>query len=339
MARKQKKLTRKERAQQRQSAITQRRAEKGWIPPSERVGQRDELAEDMQPFFASQQASPGELDTEQLMLSLMDSAEIAEEPEFEEILVDPLRAVQTYISVAKEMGFAEPEQLEQLAEEEREDQTFELMVGVTRRLLDNELRQEIIGALNDLRLRQKRTGRRVEAAKTAALQSFLGDRKSKDLWPILGLNLAITQRSIEAGFELWGASVEALDPEDAEEEIAPQTLFEKVAQSGVAQKLSGALAKVPGLRGFLEKQVDTIWEEGEQAVFTGELYLGLYTEEELAAGLDIFKTVIGLDDETALPPKPDPASFQEKGQALVSQIEAYLTQQLTPKRVDALRAG
>ncbi len=338
MAHKQKKPTRKERVQQHQAVINQRRAEKGWISPQERTRQRDELAEDIKPFLSSLQTGSDESDIEQLMLSLMDSAEIAEEPEFEKILIDPSRAVQTYINVAKEMGFAEPEQLDQLPEEEQEDQTFEIIAGATRRLLDNELRQEIIDALNNLRLRQKRSGQRTAVGKTAALQSFLSDRKAKEFWPMIGLTQAITHRSIEAGFQLWETSTEVLGEDDVEEEQAPQSLFEKVAQSGVAQKLSGALAKVPGLRGFLEKQVDQIWEEGEQAVFSGELYLGLYTQEELLAGVDIFKTVIDLDGEPVPPSKLDPADLQAKSQALFTQIEAYLTQQLTSERVNELRA-
>ena len=143
MARKQKKLTRKQRRQQRQATIARRHEAKGWLPPPERAKQRNELVEDMAPLISMVQAGPGS-EEEQLFWLLADSADLAEQPEFKEIFTEPLLTVPTYISVAEQMGIATPEMLDELPEEEREDKNAQMLEEATRRLLNDELFGEII---------------------------------------------------------------------------------------------------------------------------------------------------------------------------------------------------
>jgi hypothetical protein len=267
---------------------------------------------------------------------------LAEEPELAEIFADPTLAMTTYISAAQESGIAEPEMLDQLPEEEQEDKKYEILEKTTRQLLDNELRQEVIYGLNKLRLRLKRVGKQAEAAKAAALQSFLSERKARELWPALGLPQAIVLRSVGAGFELMDASLEVAEVEGFDEE-SPEVFYQRVAESGLVDKMSQAIQKVPGLSRFLEKQVDQVWEEGNTAIFEGELYLELFTPEEIEAGLDIFESSLkdnwaDSGDETSSQETERPELTKEKGTSLISRLDAYLTERFTPERLGQLRA-
>jgi hypothetical protein len=342
MARRQKKQTRKHQAkQQRQAEIARIRKERGWKPSqahSERS--QDEVIEDMLPLFPlidDPSTSPA-AGVEQLMMTLVASEDLIEEPEFEDIIIDPMRCVDTFVEVGEELGI-DPEALSQLPDEEREDTNMQMLEMTTRRLLTDELRQDIINALNSLRLRLKQAGQPEKAAKAATLQSFLGGSESSEVWPLIGLVQAIVQRSLAAGFELLEASIEVVGADALDETETPLSLAERVAQSSMAQKANTLLQKVPGLSRFLEKQADSIWDEGSDAVFAGELHLGIFTVEELEAGFDIFKTTLGdgisQETDTQEPITIEPT--EETGKALVLRIDDFITELFTPVRLDQLR--
>lgn len=339
MARKQKKLTRKQRAQEQQAAIERQRRAKGWVSPNEKAKQRQELVEDVAPLMAMVETGTGS-EEENLLWLLADSADLAEEPEFEGVFTEPLVTLPTYISVAEKMGFATPEMLDELPEEEQEDKKAEILEEATRRLLSDELRQEIIGALNRLRLRWKKAGQRAETARAAALQLTLNDRKSAAAWPMLGLIQAIILRSLGAGFELVGATMddEADEAGDNDESLA--VLYERLSDPEISDKLELAVKKVPGLQRYLEKHVDKLWEEGETAIFDGELDLELFTTEELEAGAEIFNTVMAETetDESVVSADSAKALFTEKSKTLLAQLETYLVERFTPERLAQLRA-
>jgi hypothetical protein len=342
MARRKKKRTRKQQAkQQRQAAIARIREERGWKPStagSKRA--QDDVFEDMLPLFPlvdDPAASPAD-GVEQLMMTLLASEDLIEEPEFDELFIDPMRCVDTFIEVGEELGI-EPEALGQLPDEEREDTQMDMLEMTTQRVLTDELRQDILDALSKLRQRLKRAGKREKAAQAAALQSFLGGGESGEIWPMIGLVQAIVRRSMAAGFELFEASMEVMEAGSLDEGETPRTLTEKLAQSSVALKANTLLQKVPGLSGFLEKQADSIWQEGVDAVFEGDLYLGIFTSEELEAGL----VILGATREGDIIQEADaqdPTTIEiteEQGKALVLRIDDYLTELFSPVRLDRLR--
>jgi hypothetical protein len=339
---KKKKRTRKQQAkQQRQAEIARIRQERGWKPstPGSKHAQ-DEVFEDMLPLFPlvdDLAASPAD-GVEQLMMTLLASEDLIEEPEFDEIFIDPMRCVDVFIKVGEELGI-EPEALGKLPDEEREDTQMDMLEMTTQRLLTDELRQDILDALSNLRQRLKRAGNREKAAQAAALQSFLGGGESNELWPMIGLVQAIVRRSMAAGFELFEASMEVMEAGGLDEGETPRTLTEKLAQSSVALKANALLQKVPGLSGFLEKQADSIWQEGIDAVFEGDLYLGIFTPEELEAGLVILGATREGDitQEAAAQEATTIEITEEQGKTLVSRIDDYLTGLFTPVRLDRLR--
>jgi hypothetical protein len=338
MARKKKKLTRKQRKQQRREAIARKRKEQSWEPRQAPSVRHDEVLEDMLPLFPRLgDASATSISAaEEFMMTLLASGYMADEPEFEEMMVDPMLCLDTFSEVVQELAI-EPESLDELSDEDREDTQMRILEEVTQRLLTNELRQDIINGLNDLRLRLKQSGEREEAAKAAALQSFLGGDTGEEIWPMIGLVQAIFYRSLTVGFELIEASMEAMETVGPDE--SDVSLFEKLAQSSLAQKAEALLKKVPGLRGFMEKQADKIWEEGLHAMFTGELHLELYSPKEIGVGFEMLQTMFK-DDIAERRETQDlrPLEMsQEKGKALISQVGSYITELFTPERLDQLR--
>ncbi len=342
MARRKKKRTRKQQAkQQRQAEIARIRKERGWKPShtrSERT--QDEVIEDMLPLFPltdDPSTSPA-AGVEQLMMTLVASEDLIEEPEFEDIIIDPMRCVDTFVEVGEELGI-DPEALSQLPDEEREDTNMQMLEMTTRRLLTDELRQDIINALNSLRLRLKQAGQPEKAAKAASLQSFLGGSESSEVWPLIGLVQAIVQRSLAAGFELLEASMEVVGAGVLDETEMPLSLVERMAQSSVAQKADALLHKVPGLSRFLEKQADSIWDEGIDAVFAGDLYLGIFAVEELEVGFDILEATLGagISQETDTQEPVAIKPTEEQGKDLVLGIDDFITELFTPVRLDQLR--
>jgi hypothetical protein len=115
--------------------------------------------------------------------------------------------------------------------------------------------------------------------------------------------------------------------------------MERLAQSDLGRRAESLLKKVPGLSKYLSQQADTTWDDGVKAVFDGELYLGLFLEEELVAGLDLFGQSFGGDLEEAssqgLNEVEVPAGATED---FVSRVDDYVTGLFTPERFNLLRA-
>ncbi len=338
MARKQKKLTRKERQQQQQEAVARRRTEKGWIPPHQRPQQYEsDLAEDLEPILDLMQSGPNGSEMEALMMLLTESESLADEPEFEDIFADPLLTVTTYIQTAEQMGLT-PDDISKLAEEEREDTLSQVFEDTVRQVLTDDLREEIINALDNLRQRLRQAGQRQEAAKAAALQSFLSTSEVEDAWLILGLVQTIVGRALEAGFKLMELTEKMMshlpDNESAD------TWLQDAAESELGQQIQTELAQIPGLSRFVEKKTDEIMDEGYLALRSGELDLALFTEEELTVGFNIFTEVMGGSEAIEELFEQDdyvPEITQKQSETLIERVNAHLTQILTPERMDEIR--
>jgi hypothetical protein len=337
MARKQKKLTRKERQQQQQQAVARQRAEKGWVPPHERVRQPEQqLAEDMEPLLDLMQGGPSGPEMEALMMILAESDDLADEPEFEDILADPFLTVTTYIQTAEQMGLT-PDDLLKLDEEEREGTLSEVFEKTLREVLTDELRREIITALNTMRQRLRQTGRRQELAKATALQSFLSESGVDDAWLMVGLVETIIGRSLEAGFKLLNLREKIMG--DQPDDESPDTWLQNAAESEVSQEIA-ELAKIPGLNRFIEKKSDEIIDEGYHALQSGELDLALFTEDELLSGLEIFTEVMGgpeAIEKMSEQAEDEVEITSQQGETLIIKINDYLTQILTPERMVEIR--
>ena len=342
MAKKRKRLSRKERKRRRREAIERKRRERGWKLQQAPWAwhQEYELVTDMLPLFpiTTDTSASDALGMEQILMTLAESGYMADEPEFEEMIVDPMLCLEKFADVVQKLDI-EPESLGELSDEDLADARMDILVEVTQRLLTDELRQDILNGLNELRLRLKRTGEREEAAKAAVLQLLLGGDASQELWSLTGLVQAIFARSIYVGLELMQASMEVMGTEISNKDSV--SLFERITRPEAIQKADALLKKIPGLGRFLEKQADRIWEEGLEALLKGELYLGLFSEEELLAGFDILQAVFKdkITKRMATPDFTPLEMTEDRAKAVILQVDDYITELMTPKRLELLRGS
>lgn len=98
------------------------------------------------------------------------------------------------------------------------------------------------------------------------------------------------------------------------------------------------MKKIPGLL-YLEKEVDTVWDEGLKAIESGELELELYSYEELLGGIEILLEVLQpqVEEKRVQGDSYQPALSDKQGKMLITRIEEYITGLFTPKRLEQLR--
>jgi hypothetical protein len=270
-----------------------------------------------------------------MMQSLLESAELINEPEFEDVLLDPMASVTLFIDAAHDRGFT-PEDVGKLDEDERIMFELEIIADITDELLTPESLQEIVEALEELRARLKRQGKPLQVAQVALVQSFLQYPEDANALEPIGLVQALVMKSVTAGFEMGEASLEilkSLGEESAEEQQRGgiRALAERLNRSGLVEKVADKIDKVPGLGSFMRKKADDTWATGLSRLFTGELFLGLYDDEELSGAVAIFKRIVTDALQAG-------EVVETKGPEVMEQLIQYVSELMTPERFDQLHA-
>jgi hypothetical protein len=206
-----------------------------------------------------------------------------------------------------------------------------------QRLLTDDLYRDILKGLDDLRARLKRSGERRKAARVAALRSFLDGQEGPLVWALTGLVQAIYHRSLGLGVELTQASAQALEADDGE---PGASWMDRLAHSALGEKLDALLGKVPGLENLLESQADRMWEEGWRALYSGELRLGLYTEDELETATAVIASAMGYEsvEQMASAAVSGQGLPEGMGNAVVDALLSTIDELFTPERLEQLRA-
>jgi len=234
------------------------------------------------------------------------------------------------------MGFS-PEEFELLPAEEREDAQLVMLEKSLRQLLTAELCEDILKRLNDLRLRLKQAGKKKETAKVAALQSYLREDKSRKSWPMIGLVQAIFQRSLRVGFEMMEASIDVSEPDAGEGKDL--SLIDRLKKPGPGKKIKNLLKKTPGLHEYLENEADKVWKKGMDSILAADLHLGIYSPEELEAGIEMIAAASGFDSGNAML-AADPSAWEfagDKAKTLVAGLDDFITKLFTRARLGQLR--
>lgn len=333
-SRKKTKKLQKQRQQKRQGTLKhQERALRRQPEPV-----HDKVREDMLPLFSrfgdlSSGSGPG---MEKLMMMLMETDDLADEPEMAGILFNPMLATETLRKVAEKMRLS-PGKLDSLSLEEREDTQLDMLERSVKQLLTADICQDILKRLDNLRLRLKRSGKKKETARVEALLSFLREDKKRGSWPIIGLVQAILRRHLGVGFDLMDVTMTAMGPDDMEDNDTLVT--DKLKKPGLIKKVKTLLKKTPGLRDYLEEQADKTWEEGMDAVLGGDLNLDIYSPKEMRAGLEIIAKSSGFDSVEAMV-TVDSSSWklsEDKTKIVIDQLENHITNLFTPARLEQLR--
>ncbi len=317
--------------QRRQARLRRREAQHSKSRQAIEILSDDEVIADMLPFLNEASMSPDMNMEDQYLMVLEDSHNLVNEPELADIVIDPRLCVDTFAEIGQEMGI-EPEKMANLSDQQRDIQ-LQILEGCAQQLLTEDVRQDILTGLNALRLRLKKAGQRNEMARVAAVQSFLTEEGGKELWPMLGLVQAIVHKSMMVGFKLVEASMDMLKTETAEKDGI--SLLDRLAQAKSTRQVETLLNDTPGMMGYMEKQVDQMWSEGMAAIYTGELHLGVFTQDELQQVAELFAEILGYDSETGT--RKEVTDKDDTGRTLIARAEAYITELFTPQRLEQLR--
>ena len=330
------KLSRKERRQQEEARKARIRRQTGWTEPqpSEEESIENSLFDpELRDLVASFGEDAPEVISGNIFEALSASMLWVDEPEFEDLIFDPVQTTDVFIEAATEQGWA-PESIDQPGEEELEAFYFEIFPALIPQLLTAELRQQLLDGLEQISRRFKQEGEPEQALQASFLRMFLKSQSEVELWGMVGLLHAIFRRTLATGFSLAEVFAELGTVRRTTGNDLASTI-EAIEKGGVGQRLRGLLEGLPGLRHFMEKEVDEVWENGLAAAFSGDLYLGIYTEEEVKRGTQMIEESIA--PAIAAGTSPD-VVLEEKGQEIVVKVDGYVTGLFATERLDQLRS-
>jgi hypothetical protein len=317
-----KKLSHKEMKRQKKGQMARVRDRQSWEQQNEpRIDKLDALM----PIMGDTQ----EETLANMMNALMESGTLIVEEEFESLFFPPLESVDVFIQIAQEKGWS-PEALKELDGTAVEDVHFDIIQECVPKLLTEEMKQEILQALQDCHGRLQKQGKGQKAAQVGLVQFVLSEKEMNEVaWQMTALVHSLVRRSVAAGFSLMETTGLG------ERELpALDKILDAAATEGVTKKVEGLLKRVPGLRGYLEKQTDAVWDEGAEAVYLGKLYLGLFAEEEV-------QIVAGLIDQFVKPAFEEKATggtVQESLPRFIEELDAYISQIFSnPERLRQIR--
>lgn len=263
---------------------------------------------------------------------LFNSSKWINEPEFAEIFFPPMQSMEMFVSEMGNRGYS-PQKFEKLDQDARDDIHFEITQTILSHLLTENKRQEILAALDALKRRLQRF-RKKEANEVILAKLFLTDfaqQEGEDPWLMTSLVQTLVERSIATGFEL----METAGPltTQADDHLSILDLLENKSEK-VEKKATKLLNRVPGLRKFMEKQSDKMWDEGVDAIFNGDLNLAFFTEDELSGAAQIMQSFA---EELSSSKQPDKAAKKQMA-SFVDQIDEYVAGLMTPDRFNQLRS-
>lgn len=224
----------------------------------------------------------------------LDSADLADEPEFADLTIPPLEATEAYIGVMQGLGVRVSD-IDGMDEEVRDELIGQAIDDTTTVLFTPQLHQQIRTGLMALRARLRRTNQTNELPRVAAVQMFLEMDRSGQVAPALGLVQEIVRRSISVGFDMAQVISEVQAVDKAGGPLTPQEMVDRISQSEITAKLAAMLDTMPGLRHFLLQQAEEMRDVGKRALFEGRLRLDLYSPAELEDVVNLIKEAIGAD--------------------------------------------
>ncbi|MBN1428065.1 MAG: hypothetical protein JXB07_06740 [Anaerolineae bacterium] len=195
---KKKKLTRKERKQLRDEELSRR----GIDPEARRPPQKQLSGKAI--WASLFQSGQQDKVQEAFAMALVTSDELVDEPEFEEIVLDPMESVEALVEVAEKRGLSPG------VDSYSEDVQMDVLDGVIRKVLTKPLQKQIKDAIDRLVDRLEETGDKDTLVQASAVQSFLKMIKEKSAWTGIGLVREFVRQSLEEGFDIIQVSDEKM---------------------------------------------------------------------------------------------------------------------------------
>jgi hypothetical protein len=235
-----------------------------------------EITEDIVYFFRSfpdAMRSP-QMATEALIKAVLPTEKIAMEPEFDDIVGDPISCTLIYSEAISKMD-VNWETFGNLPPQLAASIRLQVLEETIRHFLTESLRLEILDGLNLYRLRKKRSGEKMETGIAAALQLVLKDEKNNPIWPKIGLLLGIARNSISLGLEIKDSFNEILN------ENKDLLISDNQKRYEILKKACSKIDANPRLINFFNRQSKRIYDEGAIALREGKLCFGFLSVEEL----------------------------------------------------------
>ncbi|HSH02196.1 MAG TPA: hypothetical protein VLL52_06705 [Anaerolineae bacterium] len=217
----------------------------------------------------------GDVDfAQKLMPLLVDSYELGDEPEFADIYFEPLRTTEVVGEQLAVLGYDFDSFAEIGTVGEQLGVKFECYLGAVPTLLTAEIEGELKKGVLALNRRWQEEGHE-QAAKSAAVALALLSDVPPAMWATAGFVHFIVDKSLGRDEDLLADKIEA--GEDVPFEGG--TLVTGIR--GNEALLDGVLAGMPDMSDYYEREQQRAWEQGLQALFSGEVYLGIFGEAEL----------------------------------------------------------
>ncbi len=262
--------------------------------------------------------------SEEKLRALLGNVDIIDEPEFEVTLIDPVRAVNTYIEAGKEMNVNVLD-IKSLPVEERDSKLLQILEKTCRLIYTDQVRYNIVETLTKVYDRFVEEGRSEDALQQVEeLKNLYSDRKrGSKFFAMTGLVRMVVFNSIQQGGELMRVAAEMQNIPDTDDEDSRErrrSSLERGAQ---------LLAKSPVLSKFFEEQSTEIIQQGMLDLYMGRLYLELYTDAEIEKGVDMLSVHLEKLE------RPDRTPSEEE--SMYSEEEfRWLAEQFTPQLRDHL---
>lgn len=304
------KRERKAQEKARKKAVRQRT---GW---QEEQPSTDRYSHALSPLMSS---NPDKF-SQNVMETIGSSDELIDEPEMADLIWSPIDTVGLFIKEAEDQGLS-PDTLFGMPDDARFEKTKDIMVAILPQLYSKAQQKDLLARLDALISRRQEKGQEVGAAQAAAVHMILSDRKQQKLWPELPIILALTERSLNIGFEWLGLM-------DQINEAADGGSIDQIGDTPLAKKVEELMQQYPALAELANAQLDTVWEDGLEALREGEIYLGLFHGSELATALEIMKRYWPVSEENT---EPDTSNIDAAG--LADALQTHLNAIVTPERL------
>jgi hypothetical protein len=265
-----------------------------------------------------------------LIRTMTDSAQLAEEPEFTDLYLDgekTARVTERWLKKYEKRLAAEKK-----GSDEYHELFDEMHIEVIAELATPAFRRDVDQRLQALLDRLMTTNELAKLEMVMLLKPFLGVKSIH--WGLCSLILAIYNRTIQRApqeFEedkgVFDSVVEALKA-DGEEDVDIVTILEhpdKLEQIG--QKIFGAH---PGLRQRAEKQIWEMVDAFEHKLGHGDVDLSLFSEEELMLPFQRLQTELG-------EPFTQDQPFDEMQERIFEAVRQAITEIMTPERFRRFR--
>ncbi len=335
-----KKKTKRQRTQNKLKKKVQRQKLKNKIRTGENldsfgeINEEQELLKDMQPLFNDTEDSSSfstilsstSETAREIMSLIIDSYDLVDEPEFDDIEIDFETVKNTLEEASQDLNITNDD-IKDLDAESKAELQDQVKTETTKRLLTEGRFEEIMQAIRSLRQRFKTSGPDANLARISLIQLILEKREFPELIPMIGLVQGVLMKSFWITLSIQELKEKGLiDSENIQEEVTSKTDMEEIFQE---------IVKVPGMKSFIQKKRIENFKQSLSSLYNCEIKLNIFTKEEISqAGSIIIETIDGVKSSNQ---NQQGDSDQDIDQAVFAELRQFVARLMTQERIEEVR--